>query len=198
MSEVDKNILTGIEKICQISRVLLWDIAKEENLSPIQIQFLDYLERIPQEQRTLTHLTLEFDLNKSTVSDSITNLIKKGFLEKVQDNEDKRVFYLNLTPMAEGKIEKINQWNSIIYEKIKTVSKENKDIIADFFVNLIRSLHEEKVIKSAKMCFYCSNFKNVDYTENSDKRLPYYCSYTDRYFSDSEVNINCVGFICGT
>ena len=194
MEQIDKNILVGIEKICQISKILLWDIAKEENLSPIQIQFLDYINRIPQELRTLTNLSLEFDLKKSTVSDSINNLIKKGFLEKMQDSEDKRVFYLNLTSKAQGKIEKIDQWNSTIYEKIKSVSKEDKNIISDFFVNIIKDLYEEKVIKVAKMCFYCSNFQKMNYNESSENKLPYYCSFTKRYFSNNEVNFNCESF----
>jgi DNA-binding MarR family transcriptional regulator len=198
LGQIDKNILDGIEKICQVNKILLWDLAKEEVLSPIQIQFLDYLNDKSEELRTLTNLSEEFDLKKSTVSDSINNLIKKGFLEKMQDKNDKRVFYLNLTSKANEKIKKINQWNLTIYEKIKSVPKNDKDVISSFFINLIKELHEEKVIKVAKMCFYCSNFQKIDHKKKSKNKLQYHCSFTDRYFSNSEVNFNCDGFIKGT
>ncbi|HOV13092.1 MAG TPA: MarR family winged helix-turn-helix transcriptional regulator [Spirochaetota bacterium] len=191
MEQIDNNIITGIEKICQISRILLWDLAKEENLSPIQIQFLDYLNNKPKELRTLTNLSLEFDLKKPTVSDSINNLIKKDFLVRHQDQDDKRIYYLDLTSKAHEKIEKINRWNLTIYEKIKSVPQNDKSVISKFFVNLIKELYEEKVFKVAKMCYYCANFqKNKD----NNNQLPYYCSFTNRYFSDGSVNFNCNEF----
>ncbi|HPO50067.1 MAG TPA: MarR family winged helix-turn-helix transcriptional regulator [Spirochaetota bacterium] len=192
MKQTDKNILTALEKICQINRILLWELAKEESISPIQIQFMDYLHNKSKEFRTVTNLSIEFDLKKSTVSDSINNLIKKNFLDKEQDANDKRYFYLNLTQKAQKKIEKINKWNLTIYDKIKLIPEDEKRSASNFFVNLIKQLHEEKIIKTVKMCFYCSNFEKNNCDEQNKK--PYYCSLTKRYFSDEEVNFNCDKF----
>ena len=178
MDLLDTNIITGIEKICQVSRILLWDLAKEENLSPVQIQFLDYINNNNKELRTLTNLSLEFDLKKSTVSTSVNNLIKKGFLEKEQDIYDKRFYYLVLTKKAYSKIEKIDKWNQSILKKISAVTTHDKSIISKFFVNLVKDLYEDKIFKSAKMCYYCVNL-----TRNNDlSDAPYYCSYTNEFF----------------
>jgi DNA-binding MarR family transcriptional regulator len=115
---LSENIITAIEKISQINRLILWDISKEENLSPIQIQFIDYINRMPLQMSTISNLAMEFDLKKSTVSDSISNLIKKGFLEKKQDKQDKRIFYLYLTKSSFEKISIIEERNKKIYEKL--------------------------------------------------------------------------------
>jgi len=40
---IDSKIIAGLERISRVFRLLLWDIAKDENLSPIQIQFLIFL-----------------------------------------------------------------------------------------------------------------------------------------------------------
>jgi hypothetical protein len=40
---IDAKIIAGLERISRVFKLLLWDVAKEENLSPIQIQFLIYL-----------------------------------------------------------------------------------------------------------------------------------------------------------
>ncbi len=187
MDLLDTNIITGIEKICQVSRILLWDLAKEENLSPVQIQFLDYINNNNKELRTLTNLSLEFDLKKSTVSTSVNNLIKKGFLEKEQDIYDKRFYYLVLTKKAYSKIEKIDKWNQSILKKISAVTTHDKSIISKFFVNLVKDLYEDKIFKSAKMCYYCVNL-----TRNNDlSDAPYYCSYTNEFFSDDLVRFRC-------
>jgi DNA-binding MarR family transcriptional regulator len=186
--KLDENIVIAIEKISQINRVNLWKIAKEEGISPIQIQFIDYISKMSLELTTISNLSMEFDLKKSTVSDSISNLINKGFLEKVIDEYDKRKFYLKLTEKSILKLELINERNKIIFDKLKDFSSEDKTIVLNLLMRLIKSLFNEGVVQSAKMCLTCKNF-----TENKDinSETLHFCNFLNIPMATRDLHFNC-------
>ena len=79
---IDSKIIAGLERISRVFRLLLWDIAKDENLSPIQIQFLIFLLYNKPSRRRITDIANEFNLTKATVSDAISSLEEKKFNRK--------------------------------------------------------------------------------------------------------------------
>ena len=54
--ELSQKIILSLEKLFQVQRSMLWDVAKKENLSPIQILFLIYLNKNEKEKRKISIL----------------------------------------------------------------------------------------------------------------------------------------------
>lgn len=54
------------------------------------------------------------NLSSANAADKVNNLVKKGYLEKVQDQEDKRIYHLTVTP-------KYYEYYNISYQYLKVV-----------------------------------------------------------------------------
>lgn len=180
--DIDSRIASSLEKLTQVQKVLLWDTAMSEGLSPIQIQFIIFLNRHSADLRRVGILADEFDLTKATVSDAVKNLAKKGLLIKLKTQDDKRSYILELT--AEGKkiAKKITNWQEILISHISRMSGSDKQNVSLFLARLIKSLFEEGIISVARMCTTCENFR---------KGRPNRCGLTGRHFTESELNFDC-------
>lgn len=77
-----------------------------EDLSKISMSHLEYLEVIRKKGRpTLGEIALELDFTKPSVTIMVNKLIKQGLVKKVQSEDDKRVFYVELTDLGKELIE---------------------------------------------------------------------------------------------
>lgn len=185
---INKNIILGLEKINQAFRAILWDITKKEGLSPLQIQILEYLYRSPKEARTISHTAKEFDLKKSTISESIKSLVNKHLVYKETDESDGRIHYLLLTNEGKAVIDNFAGYFSTIEEELENIPYEKKLIVSGFLIDLIRHLHHKGQIQVAKVCSNCSNFHS-NKNKNSDK--PHYCSFAEIYIGNENIKYNC-------
>ncbi len=186
--QIKKNISAAFDKIMTIYRFTLWDIGKSENLSPTQIQFIEFINDNPQTLCTTTNLSVEFELSKPTVSDSINNLEKKGFIVKISDTDDGRISYFRLTEKSHGILTTLKSRNNLLTSIIDNTSTEYKKIISSFLSKIIYEFHHEGVIQSARMCQTCFNFvKNA----NPVSDTPHYCSFAKIYMSEPEMRTYC-------
>jgi DNA-binding MarR family transcriptional regulator len=78
-------------------------------------------------------LTKEFALKKSTISDSIKVLLKKGFVKKIDNPYDSRSFYIELTSKGHSILKEKQNIDSYILEILNLFSEEEKEIIHKFF-----------------------------------------------------------------
>ncbi len=184
-NDIDIRIASSLEKLTQVQKVLLWDVAKKENLSPIQIQFMIFLNKHSDELRKVSVLAEEFDLTKATVSDAISNLVDKDLLEKIRIKEDKRVFILDLTADGKRLVKKIENWQDILVTHISEISHSDKEKVNLFLTELIRLLFDTGVICIARMCLTCENI------QKGSSSKPNKCVLTGRLFTDSEIDLNC-------
>jgi len=189
-NELPKKIASSLEKLNQVQRILQWEVAKKEQLSPIQIQFLLYLNDHGEALRTVTHLSEEFDLTKATVSDAVSTLTNKGFIIKIQQETDKRSHVLELTKEGIVIVERIAGWRGRLLESIDTFSDEEQTHIFDLLNRLIVKLSRDKVISVARMCNTCGNFLVI----NKMKSL-YKCNLTGEEFSINGINLGCDFYI---
>jgi DNA-binding MarR family transcriptional regulator len=187
-NQIKNNIIAAFDKIMTIYRFTLWDIGKVENLSPIQIQFIEFIDDNPQNLCTLTNLSIEFELSKPTVSDSINNLEKKGFILKLSDNEDARISYIKLTEKSNGILTTLKSRKNLLSSIIDNATTEDKIRISSFLSKIIYEFHHEGVIQSARMCQTCFNFvKNA----NPVSDTPHYCSFAKIYMAEPEMRTYC-------
>lgn len=188
-NNININIALSLEKLNQVQRVLLWDIAKKENLSPIQIQFLVFLNKHSEDKRRVSVLAEEFDLTKATVSEAVSNLVEKGLLIKDRIKEDKRSYVLDFTSKGLKLVRKLMSWQDILITHIEKIPYEQKQKVNSFLIELIVSLFNDKIISIARMCSTCENLQ-MNSSNNS-----YRCALTGRSFTDNEINIDCIHYI---
>ncbi len=98
-----------IERIGQLIRFEQREIGVREDLHPIHIQVLQYLDKCNRYSDTPLALSHYLGSTKGTISQSILVLEKKQLIKKVPDNKDKRVVHLKLTPKAKKVLLKIDE-----------------------------------------------------------------------------------------
>lgn len=190
MSDIDSRIVSALEKLTQIQRILLWDKAKIEGLSPIQIQILIYIKRYKGEQCRVSNLAREFDLTKATISDAVKTLDEKALISKSQKKSDKRSYVIDLTERGKEVVGRIENWQRILVDHIKFFSSDKKEIIMVFLMELIKSLYDDGIISISRMCIACENFvKDLD--SNNQK---HFCRLTGKTLMNNDLNIGCLHY----
>lgn len=184
-NELDIKIAFSLEKMMQVQRILLWEVAKNENLSPIQIQIMIFLNSHREELRKISILADEFDLTKATISDAVSNLESKGIITKSKTETDKRSYIIDFTPKGKKILFKIDKWQEQLVDQVKKFPRETKENVLTFFTELIKSLFDSNIISIARMCLTCANV-----ITGSDKK-PYTCRLTGRTFNSEEIEIEC-------
>jgi DNA-binding MarR family transcriptional regulator len=190
MTNIENSLLTtkiafSLEKIMQVQRILLWEIAKKEKLSPIQIQILIFLDTHNELIRTVSALADEFDLTKATISDAVSSLVSKKIIKKVAIKHDRRSHTLELTPTGKKLLNKISTWPDILNRNIDSFPEKEKEQVLSFLTELIKSLFNQKIISTARMCLTCGNI----ITEVNG--VQFQCGLTGRNFTHEEINIDC-------
>lgn len=188
MNNIEEKITFGFEKLARANRVLLWEMAKQEKLSPSQVQFLTFLKSHPEELCNVNNLAKEFDLSEATVSEVIKSLHNKGFISKKRYKEDGRVYILRLTDNGEKLANKVSIWSHSLEEHVGQFTSEKKEKILLYLMELLKSLQKAGIINVAKMCLTCANFKR-DAHPGSTK--PHHCKLMDSSMANSELTIDC-------
>jgi len=186
--DIDSKIVAALERVCQTLRILLWEVAKEHGLSPIQIQFLIFLNSHLKERCRVSNLAQEFDLTQATVSDAITVLTKKGLIAKKPSQLDGRIYTLELTSSGKRLAVKLSGWQTTITEQMTQFSPEVKETVMIFLMEHIALLQRAGIISIARMCIICSFFQR-DAHPGSQK--PHHCRLTDRPIGNWELKFDC-------
>lgn len=190
-NKLNYNIIMGIERVSHVFRTILREMAREMGLSPLQLQILEYVGRNMKENCNASFISEEFDIKKSTISDSIKVLEQKGMIKREKDIEDGRVLYVILTAKGRELIGGFMGYFSNIEGDLNNIPEEQKIMVLDFIIKLIKLMHKKGIIQTAKICINCSNFyENKEM--GSDK--PHYCAFANVYMSDGDFNLNCKYF----
>ena len=191
MKDIDRNLVAVIEKMGQIERSLMWDVATRERLSPVQMQILAFLDRNPRALCRVGFLSREFDLSKATVSDAVRSLEKKKLVSRRSGTVDRRSHTLQLTAGGRRAASRISHWKDALLEHLEGFPIQDKSRILLFFMELVKSLLEDGVISVARMCTTCENFTR---DANPGTRAPHRCAFTGADLPVEHLNFGCEHF----
>lgn len=77
-----------------------------KDFSKISISHLEYLDVIKNKGKpTLGEIAMELNFTKPSVTTMVNKLIRQRFVKKVQSEDDKRVFYVELTDLGKELVE---------------------------------------------------------------------------------------------
>ena len=143
-----ENLLSSFAKIRRFYANELQNKLEKENLTPNEISILILLSNNPS-VTTSSQLVYFLQVSKGLVSRSIDSLVKKGLIQCVQDDKDRRVQRIVLTPASK----------TITIKITNEVRKINDRILKDISEEEI--IQMESTISKIIECFESKGGRNV-------------------------------------
>ncbi len=190
VTHLDRLILAAFERISQLLRSSLWEHAKKENLSPIQIQFLIYIASHPGRFSTVSEIAREFSLTPPTVSDAIKSLETKNLIQRMHSRKDKRKYLLTLTRDGQNLTHNLKQWSGPYYTCLGKHSVKEKRQVIKFLLEFLISVGESGLMLDLKSCFSC-DFLLQSEAENEGKKR---CIFRNVTLNEMDFRLNCVDY----
>ena len=189
--DLNRVIIVALERLSQAFRSLLWDHAKEEKLSPIQIQFLLYINSQKNRQSFVSDLAREFNLTPPTVSDAIRVLKQKGLVEKNISDADKRKFALKITGTGKKQIANFMNWQGPLVEHLYQFPLRTRQTVLVFLLNFVESLRKGKILGDVKTCFSCGYFRD---SKSDAETHSFFCFLRDVPLNESDLRLDCPNY----
>jgi DNA-binding MarR family transcriptional regulator len=185
---IDAKISAGLERLSNAFRVMLWEQAKRQSISPIQIQILIFLKYHTQNLLTVSYLAKEMNVTKPTISDAIKVLEQKQYVKKILDSIDARSYSVALTPSGRKITEKTELFAQPLEQLISGISKSNKELIWETLSSLIYQLNKLEIISVQRTCFNCQYYK---------KSTSNYCTLLNMALAPADIRLDCPEFVEG-
>ena len=137
------NYSNYIKKVVEKS---YYEMTRKYKLTNNEIAVIFYL--CEHEKDTATDIVNALLFSKSHVSLSVEGLGKKGLIEKVQDDRDKKVFHLVLTEKAQPIVDELNLRKSNI-EKVffHNFSEKEKEQLQKSIEKVINNIKASTLLK---------------------------------------------------
>lgn len=185
--DIDSKIVAGLERLSQVFRILLWEKAKTQNLSPIQIQLLIFIHNHTPDKTTVSYLSQEFNVTKPTISDAIKVLEQKKLVKKITDGNDSRSYTIQLTAAGKRSVSETENYVQPVMQFIEKTNISDKKILWELLVGLIRQLNKTGVISVQRTCFNCKHF--------SAKNNLRFCTLLEQKLETNDIRIDCEEFL---
>ncbi|SNZ00874.1 MarR family winged helix-turn-helix transcriptional regulator [Flagellimonas pacifica] len=184
--DLSSKIVTGLERISQAFKVLLWEKAKQLGLSPIQIQILIFVAYHKSEFNNVSFLAQEFNVTKPTISDAIRVLIKKDLVIKDHSSADNRSYTILLSGAGKNVVSETEHFTNPLTEQLELVDNAEKENLFKTLSKLIYQLNQIGVLTVQRTCFGCKFYQG---TVNN-----HYCHLLEKQLKHSDIRLDCVEF----
>lgn len=102
------ELWTGLRSLIRLYDKMLKKVCTEHELSLVEADVISFLRNNPGKDTAVDIVELR-GLSKGAVSKAVELLIRKSFLERIPDTEDRRRIHLKLKPEAEPVTEMIDE-----------------------------------------------------------------------------------------
>ena len=158
MNETQNSFCLMLEKIAEVHRSLLWETAKVNKISPIQIQIMLFLYSRDKVDTSIKIISNYFNLKAPTISESIKTLVKKNYINMYICGYDKRIHCYKLTGSGKKKTTEIKSWNASLIEIFNKFDEEEKKCMLRNLHNLVYQLKSDHLISGLYFCQECYHF----------------------------------------
>ena len=185
-TDLNSKIVAGLERLSQVFRILLWEKAKEQGLSPIQIQLLIFIRYHSANKATISYLAQEFNFTKPTISDAIRILQQKKLVKKMAHDTDTRSYTIQLTAAGAKIVLETENFANPLSEIISKAGTADKNILWQNIANLILQLNKLEVISVQRTCYNCKHF--------AFKNKNHFCNLLNQKLLMNDIRIDCEEF----
>ncbi len=184
--------LTTLKLIERISTLLRAEQRKKYSalgLQPVHVQTLDYLASCNRFSDSPAAVTDYLGLTKGTVSQTLQVLVRKGFIEKKQDDVDKRIVHLKILPEGKALLQSITPFDVFTKAEQAIENKQFDSISAALYEALI-ALQNVNGTSSFGQCKNC-----ITFSEENDH---YYCLLMQQPLSQADIEKICREYVSVT
>jgi DNA-binding MarR family transcriptional regulator len=186
--DTSQKIIAALERIGQSLRSLLLSHAFAEGLSVTQSQLLLQCYLQPGRLYTVSELAAELDLTQPTVSDAISALQRKGLLQKLQREDDRRAVAVALTPRGRALARRLWQQHTQRFEDvIARFSAEEQALLLHLLLRFIAYAYESGVLQSTRTCPTCRFFVR----RQSESGTSYFCALLEQPLTLTDLRVLC-------
>ncbi len=181
------QITAGLFKLALVLRHQAWQASGQRGLTPTQSQILALLSAIRpgvQVSAVAQHLSI----TKGTASEAVSALERKNLLHKEADPADGRAVILKLTRSGRREAKRSEQWPEIVVQAINALPSAEQGGFLRGLIGLIRTLQEQGVIPTSRMCAECRFFRP---NHHPGQEKPHCCRYLDAPIADVELRVDC-------
>ncbi|MBL7711026.1 MAG: MarR family transcriptional regulator [Chitinophagaceae bacterium] len=179
----DSKIVAGFERLSQVFRTLLWDQAKAQQLSPIQVQLLIFIRYHGADKNNVSYLAREFGVTKPTISDAVKVLEEKKLVRRVADQADSRRYSLLLSPAGKKVVASSENFTVPFSDWLAQRGQKEKEALWQSLSGLIAALNENGTISIQRHCFNCTHYRK--------KGGAHFCSLLDAPLHSNDLRIDC-------
>ncbi len=151
-------------------------------LKLVHARILDYLAHCSSHSDTPLAVAEYLGLTKGTVSQSISLLERKGYIQKTPDSADGRVIHLSLSTMGSALLAELKPLN-IFAEAEQILASRQVTTIGDALKAVLIALQQNSDAKSFGVCSSCAHFIE----QQSDNR----CALAQTPVSSDDVDKIC-------
>ncbi len=175
-----------IERLSEVWRSFLIDIAKRYRLSPLQLQILWVLERASTEkERTVSAIAQYLGMQNATVSDSVRVLREKGYVAAYSWAEDLRVQICSLTAEGKALLNRLPRFEEVLESAVASIPPAQQAQTYETLLQLIAHLQRQGVIRIQRMCFNCAFYRH------NVRGVPHYCTLLEQPLTVQELRLHC-------
>ncbi|MEL6812901.1 MAG: helix-turn-helix domain-containing protein [Bacteroidota bacterium] len=185
-TELAAKITAGLERISEVYKVLLWNYAKELQLSPIQIQILLFVKYHDERLTTVSHLAKEFNITKATVSDAVRVMLKKELLTKERSALDNRSFSLRVAAEGNKVVLATQEFASPIEHQLNKFSEQDKVTFYRMLQRMIFGLNKSGFLSVQRTCFACK------FHEKREGQS--FCNFLNSHLKTEDIRLDCPEF----
>ncbi|MGH1472625.1 MAG: MarR family winged helix-turn-helix transcriptional regulator [Cellvibrionaceae bacterium] len=172
-----------LERVAGLLRTEARNLLSEHGLMPVQFEALNYLSNCNRYSDTLMGVTEYLGQTKGTVSQTLKVLEKKGLIEKIPDQADKRVAHMSLTTAGRKLVKGINS-SALIKSANGHIDKKDAASLEVSLQVLLKSIQQANGFKTFGQCATCRHNIKHSSTETI-------CGLTKEALSSKDVELIC-------
>lgn len=187
-NNTSSSLHAAFERIAEVIRIYYLEIAKNYDLSVLQLQILFYLSKQKENPllRTLSSIAQYFGVTLPTVSDSVRVLKEKNLIVAIPKREDRRTQILQLTSEADALLQEVPMLSEVTEELFNAYGGEDQVLLYELMLRWIDLAYQKGFIPMQQMCFRCAFY--------SKKNSHHYCNLLKKQLDSLELRIHCEDF----
>ncbi|MGD9537090.1 MAG: MarR family winged helix-turn-helix transcriptional regulator [Alphaproteobacteria bacterium] len=182
----ERRIVIGLSKIGLTLRSIMWAKGQTSGLTPTQAQILAVLDsRGP---LRVSAIATDLGVRQPTATEAVSALVRKGYVSKSLDSNDRRAVILMLTTEGQAAARQTASWPEAMLGAAGELDAAEQAALLRGLTKIIRTLQERGEIAPCRICVTCRYFCPHAY---ADPAAPHRCALVDAAFGDRDLRMDC-------
>jgi DNA-binding MarR family transcriptional regulator len=186
---LDAKIVAALDRIGEVLQVLARRTAESHDLSATQLRILVRLYAGSPPVANTSALAREFELSDPTVSDAVGVLRRKGLIDRVQDQIDRRHYHLRLTHAGRELARSVSRWTAPAEVMTAGLERADGEQLLVTLLDVLGRMCAAGLVDVTRACTTCRHFER---DPRATQAAPYRCNLFDYAMTPSDLRVDCV------